>query len=261
MDSDTWNFKAFSIGTPHADTGVREIRELIASGKSFAVLTSISLIPQIARGVIGSDMDEEIAIKVDQMTKLVMASTADAWLINLPGMPRRHEVYSMEQQMQDEDNVRELVASITDAHEHDDTESLSFSVSSLSKERRGRADPDFSLSLVSTYLALSGRAQALEESRRPVLVQTRASQGIVSASVQTTVPAVKAKASQRKQDTGVDKQRQSPLSSWIGKQLLGQVIPKKHLDKDGKLQMMEITRKDCWSSTQMDILDKGFSFQ
>ncbi len=31
MDSDTWNLRAFSIGTPHADTGVRGIRELIAS--------------------------------------------------------------------------------------------------------------------------------------------------------------------------------------------------------------------------------------
>jgi hypothetical protein len=30
---------AFSIGTPHADTGVREIRELISSGKALAVLT------------------------------------------------------------------------------------------------------------------------------------------------------------------------------------------------------------------------------
>ncbi len=42
--------RAFSIGTSHADTGVREIRELIKSGKAFAVLTPISLIPQIARG-------------------------------------------------------------------------------------------------------------------------------------------------------------------------------------------------------------------
>jgi hypothetical protein len=96
IDSDTSVLKAFSIGTPHADTGVREIRELIASGKSFAALTSISLIPQIARGVNESDMDEGIALKVSQMTKLVMASTADAWLINLPGMVRRHETYSME---------------------------------------------------------------------------------------------------------------------------------------------------------------------
>ncbi len=136
MDSDTLDLKAFSIGTPHADTGVREIRELIASGKSFAVLTSISLIPQIARGVNISDMDEEIALKVDQMTKLVMASTADAWLINLPGMVRRHEIYSMERQMQDEANVRELVASITDAHEHDNMESLSLSFSLFSKERQ-----------------------------------------------------------------------------------------------------------------------------
>ena len=158
LDSNFVDLKSFSIGTPHADTGVREIRELIASGKSFAVLISISLIPQIARGVNASDMDEEIARKVDRMTKLIMAATADAWLINLPGMDRRHEIYSMEQQMQDEANVKELVDSITDAHEHDSMESLSFS--SLSKERQERADPDFSLSLVFTYLALSGRAQA-----------------------------------------------------------------------------------------------------
>jgi hypothetical protein len=234
------NLKAFSTGTPHVDTGVREIRELIASGKYFAVLTSISLIPQIARGVNMLDMDEEIALKVDRMTKLVMASTADAWLINLPGMVRRHEVvYSMEQQIQDEANVRELVASFTDTHEHDDMESLSLSFSLFSKERQGSAAVDSNLSLVSTYLALSGRAQTLEGSRRPVLVQTRASQGIVSVAAQVSVPRTKSMATQRKQDTGVDKQRQSPLSSWIGKQLLGQVIPKKHLDKDGNLQMME----------------------
>jgi hypothetical protein len=48
LDSNVVDLKAFSIGTPHADTGVREIRELITSGKSFAVLISISLIPQIA---------------------------------------------------------------------------------------------------------------------------------------------------------------------------------------------------------------------
>jgi hypothetical protein len=145
-------------------------------------------------------MDEEIALKVDQMTKLVMASTADAWLINLPGMARRHEIYSMEQQMQDEANVGELIASITDAHEHDDMESLSLSFSSFSKERQGSADMDFTLSLVSTYLALSGKAQRLEEIRRPVLVQTRASQGIVSVAAQVSAPRTKSRATQRKLD-------------------------------------------------------------
>jgi hypothetical protein len=118
-------------------------------------------------------------------------------------------------------------------------ESSSFSPSLLSKEQQDRAALDLSPSLVSTYLALSGRAQAQEEDRRPVLVQTRASQGIVSSSVQALAPPPKTRAPQRMQDTGAGKQRQSPLSSWIGKQLLGQNIPMKHLDKDGKLQMME----------------------
>jgi hypothetical protein len=42
-----------------------------------------------------------------------------------------------------------------------------------------------------------------------------------------------------KVDAVATKQRQSPLSSWIGKQLLGQKIPKRHLDKDGNLQIMQ----------------------
>jgi hypothetical protein len=42
---------------------------------------------------------------------------------------------------------------------------------------------------------------------------------------------------QKEAKTIVGKQRQSPLSSWIGKQLLGRNIPKRHLDKDGKLTM------------------------
>jgi hypothetical protein len=41
-------------------------------------------------------MDEEIAEKVNHMTKIIMAATADAWLIHLPGMARRHEVFTAE---------------------------------------------------------------------------------------------------------------------------------------------------------------------
>jgi hypothetical protein len=62
--------RTFSIGTPHADTGVREIRELMSSGKAFVVLTPIFLIPQIARGCKEEDMNEEIAEKVNQMTRM-----------------------------------------------------------------------------------------------------------------------------------------------------------------------------------------------
>ncbi len=116
-------------------------------------------------------------------------STADVWLINLPGMDRRHEVYSMEQQMQDEANVRELITSITDSHEHDEMESLSFFFSLFPKERQRRTAPDSNISLIFSYLALTGRAQRLEGRRRPVLVQTRAAQGIVSTAAQSGIGA------------------------------------------------------------------------
>ncbi len=42
-----------------------------------------------------------------------------------------------------------------------------------------------------------------------------------------------------KVDAVATKHRQSPLSSWIGKQLLGQKIPKRYLNKEGNLQMMQ----------------------
>ncbi len=106
--------RAFSIGTPHADTGVREIRELISSGKAFAVLTPIYLIPQIARGCNEGDMDEAIAEKVNQMTKIVMASTADAWSVHIPGLAQRHEIFTAEQLVQDSSNLKDLVTSLQD---------------------------------------------------------------------------------------------------------------------------------------------------
>jgi hypothetical protein len=85
--------KSYSIGAPHADVGVRETQDLIRKDRAFAILTPLSLIPQISRGTTGNDDDMvRIAKKVDGMTKIIMASTADAWLINLPvGSPRRHE--------------------------------------------------------------------------------------------------------------------------------------------------------------------------
>ena len=59
-------------------------------------------------------MDEAIAEKVNQMTKIVMASTADAWLVHLPGFPRRHEIFTAEQLAQDSSNLDDLVTSLQD---------------------------------------------------------------------------------------------------------------------------------------------------
>ncbi len=52
---------------------------------------------------------ECIAKKVNGMTKIIMACTAHAWLIHLPGSPRRHEVLSMEQMKLDTCHVMELM--------------------------------------------------------------------------------------------------------------------------------------------------------
>jgi hypothetical protein len=112
---------AFSIGTPHADTGVREIREIINGGKAFAVLTPISLLPHIPRRTNEREMDEGIAEKVNRMTKTsIMSATADAWLIHIPGMARRHEVFTAELLAMDRSNVEDLVAIMQDSTEDND---------------------------------------------------------------------------------------------------------------------------------------------
>jgi hypothetical protein len=79
---------------------VREIQDLIRKNRAFAILTPLSLIPQTSRGITGHEEDEDsIASKVDGVTKIILASTAEAWLINLPGLglPRWHEALTMKQ--------------------------------------------------------------------------------------------------------------------------------------------------------------------
>ncbi len=246
---------AFSNGTPHADTGVREIRELINSGKAFAVLTPISLIPQIARGCNEGDMDEAIPEKVNLMTKIVMTSAADAWLIHIPGLKRRHEVFAAEQLAQDSSNMEDLVTSLQDLEdvcpEGCKDHSLSYCLFSSSKGMSLDNKPRNSLSLV--YRELEKLARAKESLRIPVLVQTRAQK--------EELPLVKVSGKRKfnpsldkkgKVDAVTTRQRQSPLSSWIGKQLLGQKIPKRYLDGDGR-----DIRMDCWLFPRMDTPDKG----
>ena len=74
-------------------------------------------------------MDEEIAVKVDGMTKIIMAATADAWLIHLPGTVRRHEVFTAELLAMDRSNVEDLVAVMQDSDEDEcaSSRTLSFS--------------------------------------------------------------------------------------------------------------------------------------
>jgi hypothetical protein len=76
------------------------------------------LIPQIARRDTNeNEFDEAVTKMVNQMTRLVMASTANAWLIYLSGMARRHKVFTAEQLIHDMENFENLVYTIEDHHE------------------------------------------------------------------------------------------------------------------------------------------------
>ncbi len=185
------------------------------------------LIPQVSRGTTGHEGDEDsIASKVDGMTKIIMASTKDAWLINLPGLPRWHEVLTMEQLDDDTSHVVGLLQALTGedtketptSHGGKDEQvdvSLSFLLQSrcnLKAYRRCRMQADEQMN--SSSLSL------------PVLISTRAGTS------QASAPQKIARSKMARLTARVPL---NPLSSWIGKQLVRQTIPKHHLDEHGIL--------------------------
>ena len=168
-------------------------------------------------------MDEAIAEKVDQMTKIVMAATADAWLIHIPGSTQRHEIFTAEQLAQDSSNLEDLVCSSLQDSEDDSRAGcvehfLSHCLFTGTEDASLDSKSGSSLSFL--YRELEKLASAKKPAEIPVLVQTRAQKGELP-----LVPATK----KRKHNPRVgenrtiiaikEKQRQSSLSSWIGKQL------------------------------------------
>ena len=73
---------------------VNEVVKLISENKSFAVLMPISVTSEIARLENDKNGDRchdlELAKKVSGMSKITLASSAEVWLVNLPGEPFNH---------------------------------------------------------------------------------------------------------------------------------------------------------------------------
>ncbi len=104
------------------------------------MLAPLSLIQQISRGTAstGNESDVEMiaANKVDGMTKIIMASTADAWLINLPGISRRYEVLTQGQYDNDTSTVREIMLALTGTKSKDAPTSHGFPTSLTGSSRK-----------------------------------------------------------------------------------------------------------------------------
>jgi hypothetical protein len=100
----------FTIGTPFANTGVTEIRQSLEKDRPLAALSSIILLPEIARNNNSSGdgkpkFDEDVARKVDGLSKTTLTPSAEARLIIIPGLDRTHEVLQFEQVEADEDGI------------------------------------------------------------------------------------------------------------------------------------------------------------
>ncbi len=77
---------AFLIGTPTANSVVQEVLHLLKNNRQFAVLMPLSLVPELSRlensgGAHTHDLD--VARKVDILSKIVLPSSAQVWLVNL----------------------------------------------------------------------------------------------------------------------------------------------------------------------------------
>ncbi len=76
---------AFLIGTPTANSVVQEVSHLLKNDRQFAVLMPLSLVPELSRleNSGGTQTHEiDVARKVDALSKIVLPSSAQVWLVN-----------------------------------------------------------------------------------------------------------------------------------------------------------------------------------
>ena len=84
---------AFHIGIDDVNKCVNETIQLIKDGKHFAILMPISLTSEITRleNVDGQRVhDIETAKKVASMSKIVLASSSETWIVSCPGPTFNH---------------------------------------------------------------------------------------------------------------------------------------------------------------------------
>ncbi len=104
------------------------------------------------------------------------------WLVHIPGMTRRHEIFTAEQLELDSSNLEDLVTSLQDPEDDCPAgckdHSLSFCLFTDSKDASVNTKSGNSLSLI--YRELEKLASAKELMRAQVRVQTRAQKGDLS---------------------------------------------------------------------------------
>ena len=204
---------AFVIGTPFANTGVLEIRKLLEKNQPFAVLCSISLLPEIARDLTGDEKghpkyNDDIAQKVTALTKIILTPSAEAWLIHIPGQETVHEVLAFDKanllygcthdaamdimQTSKDSFMTETTAS---PEWNDDDETWNMQYSHFVGTRGMASEKDVS------SRATRAQCRQMIDENRPLVTKQKAAKSKARA------PAMSKSLSQQK-----------PLSSWIGRQ-------------------------------------------
>ncbi len=80
---------AFLIGTPTANSVIKEVLQLLKQNRSFAMLMPLSLVPELSRLENKGDIrayDQHVARKVQALSKIVLSSSAQVWLISLTNL-------------------------------------------------------------------------------------------------------------------------------------------------------------------------------
>ncbi len=77
---------AFLIGTPTANSVIKEVLQLLTLNRQFAVLMPLSLVPELVRLENNEQSrvyDHNIAQKIESLSKIILPSSAQLWLISL----------------------------------------------------------------------------------------------------------------------------------------------------------------------------------
>ncbi len=213
----------FYIGINHAEKIIEEIREMVLSDKQFAVLIPTGLISEISRleNVNGTlKYDEHLESLIHNLSEIVLSQTNDTWLLKLRDVDKITEVLLTESVGCDSDEI---------------TDTMAESINALTQESEYLPDWTQHNKDVESYI----------ETRNMRLKKSSTALG--SASSTTTLPDPGVGRSSKKRITlqspqgpvgNMESEQKgfgelkynhitlAPITTWVGKQLLNQKIPK-----------------------------------
>jgi hypothetical protein len=210
---------AFLIGTPTANSVIKEVLQLLAQNRLFAVLMPLSLVPELAR-LKNSEQsrvyDQNIAQKVESLSKIILPSSAQLWLISLNSLKVTKVLIEPEEGACLEDvkqTFKDSLDNLFQVMEHDDDwyeNNASVEMLPLTRSRKRIMGND---------------TEQSEPTLAPAHSTTRAQSNL---SKQLITPTIEHGRLSWKRSPREPLPRLTPVGHWVGSQLDHDNLPKKY---------------------------------